>query len=626
VVLIHKDFYLKNNMRRGFGMKICIIKPLRYFIIISFLITGHPSFTQEPAHLLTKLDKQALVFNLERIIPDLMEKAVVPGLSIAVIRDGEILWHKGYGVKNIRTKEPLTDNTVFNAASLTKPLLGYLALKMVEKGELDLDKPMIDYVPLNYLEKMFIRHSIDMEGFKSEWFKKITARMVLSHSSGLPNDYEGEKPHPVLFEPGTRFRYSFDGLYLFQLVIENIKNESFGQVMKTYILEPLGMKNSSMVWEDRYETQCASGHNKFGETDGEFRKYYSGIAPISLYTNAEDYAKFIVAVMNDSGLEKKSVLEMLTPQVKAAENISWSIGFGIEHTENGDAFWQWGDFGIFQNYVIAFKKQKIGLVYFTNSGNGLSICQEIIRRSIGGGKYLWQSWQDYKNYDTPQMQLVRVIAKKGVDEGIKLINEMRLKIPEAVGEDEIISLGNLLLNSGKYKEGIEILKFNRDTYPQSKNIILNLAEAYLRNGEDNPALLNYKKVLELDSKNKTAQIALKMFQFMKVLSERGAKDAASFLFELNRKSPDDYSESLLSGFGYTLLQAQRTNEAIQLFIICTELFPGSSLAYENLGEAHKRQENYELAIKNYKKSLELDPGNLWAAVYLERLERKQTLH
>jgi len=362
-------------------------------VIICHLIAGSQSFAQESAPLKTDSDKKALISELEKVIPQLMKKAEVPGLSIAVIIDGKIIWSRGFGIKNTKTGEPVTDDTIFEAASLTKPFFAYVAMKLVGKGKLDLDTPLIQYTPQNYLEKEYIRHPIDLEGFRRDWFSRITARMVLSHSSGLPNGGP-RKPLPIHFEPGQKYSYSADGYMYLQRIVEHLKGEPLHEIMRKLAIEPLKMKNSSMVWQDIYETQSAVGHDIFSETTGKFRKRKRAHAAASLYTTAYDYARFVVAMLNDVGLKSETVKEMLTPQIDVKEDVFWGLGFGLEHTDSGDAFWQWGDYGIFRNYIVAYKKQKIGVVYLTNSNNGLSIGPEIVqtRKSAVAKIPLWPIW------------------------------------------------------------------------------------------------------------------------------------------------------------------------------------------------------------------------------------------
>ncbi|MFC1724972.1 serine hydrolase [candidate division KSB1 bacterium] len=352
-------------------------------ITIVFFSTVGTVLPQETKELLTKMGKQLLISRLEKNIPLLMDHVNIPGLSIAVIRDGKIIWHKDFGKKNVKTGELVDENTIFEAASLTKPFFAYLVMNMVEKGEIDLDRPLVEYVPKDYLEKKYIGHSFDYKGFNRDWFEKITARMVLSHSSGLPHGGP-RKPLPVLFEPSTKYRYSADGYLYLQRIIEYLRDKPLQEIMKTDVIDPLDMKHSSMVWQKRYESQAAVGHNISGETNGKFRKRKEAHSGASLYTTAEDYAKFVTAIMNNKGLKNETIEKMLTPAINVSGKVYWSLGFGVDKTDNGNAFWQWGDYLIFRNFIYAYKDQKIGVVYFTNSENGLSIGHEIVKLAVGG--------------------------------------------------------------------------------------------------------------------------------------------------------------------------------------------------------------------------------------------------
>ena len=292
-----------------------------FFVLMTcLLVLNCLGQTEKPSPLKTDIDGQVLVSTLEKTIPDLMKKGRIPGLSIAVIQDGSILWTEGFGIKNNKTGEPVEKNTVFEAASLTKPFFAYLVLKLVEAGELDLDKPLVEYIPQDHLEKRYVGHPLDLEGFRSDWFVKITARDVLSHSSGLPHG-EPRKPLPVFFEPGTQWKYSADGYMYLQRVIEFIKGQPLRDIMREMVIEPLEMEHSSMVWRESYEALSAVGHDVFGETSGRFRKRSRAHAGASLYTTAEDYAKFVVAVLNNTGLDLDTVKEMLAPQVECDDNV-----------------------------------------------------------------------------------------------------------------------------------------------------------------------------------------------------------------------------------------------------------------------------------------------------------------
>ena len=168
-------------------MKKCVRGQTLSIFILILLISFTPVAAQETLSQKAGAGNQRLIGKLKELVPELMAKADIPGMSIAVIKDGKIIWTEGFGIKNVRTGEAVTKDTVFEAASLTKPFFAYMAMQLVERGELDLDKPLYEYMPQEDLVKKYIRHPWDMDGFNRDWFRRITARLVLSHSSGLPH-------------------------------------------------------------------------------------------------------------------------------------------------------------------------------------------------------------------------------------------------------------------------------------------------------------------------------------------------------------------------------------------------------------------------------------------------------
>jgi CubicO group peptidase (beta-lactamase class C family) len=135
-------------------------KSVCFIILIGFLIALQSGWAQTAAPLKTDVAKEKLVSELERVVPELMKKGNIPGLSIAVLRDGQLLWTKGFGVKSTKTNEPVTEDTIFEAASLTKPFFAYAAMKMIESGELSLDRPLYEYLPREKIEQG-LEHSLE---------------------------------------------------------------------------------------------------------------------------------------------------------------------------------------------------------------------------------------------------------------------------------------------------------------------------------------------------------------------------------------------------------------------------------------------------------------------------------
>jgi len=320
---------------------------------------------------------ETLVSDLESLIPQRMAEAKVPGLSIALVRDARLLWCQGFGVKSTVSRKPVTADTVFSAQSLGKPILAYAALRLCEKGLIDLDTPLTDYLPEPYLPN-------------EPRLKLVTLRYVLSHTTGFPNWRPEGKPLKILFTPGERFSYSGEGYVYLQKIVEHLVGQPLSEYMKVSLLEPFDMHRSSYVWTDDYEEE-AEGHGRAGKPVGK-PKWTEVNAASSLYSTAADYAKFVAEILHPSKrdsfrLSEEMVNEMLKPQINIYFSISWGLGWGIQHSSSQDSFWQWGQGfteGSFQAFAVGFKKEKLAAIVMTNSSNGLGICEEILLHAIGG--------------------------------------------------------------------------------------------------------------------------------------------------------------------------------------------------------------------------------------------------
>jgi CubicO group peptidase (beta-lactamase class C family) len=488
-----------------------IIKSTLFVLCILFLPISISA--QGVTHLNTNINDRDLIEDLEKAVPELMERAEIPGLSIAVIRGGETIWYKGFGVQNTRTKKSVSVNTVFEAASLSKPVFAYAIMQIVDEGVLDLDTPLIEYLPEKIVEKKIIRHSLSKEGFRIDWFRKITARIVLSHSSGMTNG-KSRQPFPLLFEPGTGFKYSAEGIMYLQLVIEHLTGKQLNDIINEYVFEPLQMNNSSFVWRKKFKNEVAVGHDMIGGTTGKPRKPSRGNAAASLYTTAEDYAKFMLAIMNGTRLKNQTLNEMLTSQINveklaygepnSTKNVFWGLGFGIERTIIGDAFFHWGDNGTFRNYAIGFKNQKIGVVYLANSFHGLSIGRDLTQYAIGitePGLY----WLSYMQYDSAPLMLIHTVLKKGINEVVKLYPEIKERHPDGFNEFMLNAYIYELLRLNKVKEAIVIFEHTVQSFPESSVLYNSLGEAYMKNGDKTLAVKSYEKSLQLNPNNKNAK-------------------------------------------------------------------------------------------------------------------------
>ncbi|HKY04838.1 MAG TPA: serine hydrolase domain-containing protein, partial [Blastocatellia bacterium] len=426
--------------------------------------------TARPAYNSTSLKTtepvESLGPRLEKLISDLMGKAAVPGLSVALVRDGRVAWHKGFGVMNAATGAPVTDQTIFSAASLSKPVVAYAVLKLADAGKIDLDAPLSKYLPKPYIEG-------------DERLSRITARRALSHTTGFPNWRPQGKPLVIHFTPGDRFSYSGEGFVYLQKAVESIVGQPLDDFLRKTVFEPLGMQNSTFIWQERFASQWVSGHNLTGEPVA-INKVSQANAAASLHTTALDYAKFMIAVMTGAGLKKETALEMLTPQIKLAgcinctggnagalsDSLGWSLGWGLQITTDGESIWHWGDNGVHKAYVVAYPKQKAGIVIFANSLNGLSIHHEIIAQAIGGAHPAF-GLLNYESYDSPGRTLLKAILEKGADPAIKEYRAAQSDRASQyrVNEAQMNRLGYQLLGMKRVKEAIEVFKLNVEAYP-----------------------------------------------------------------------------------------------------------------------------------------------------------------
>lgn len=313
-----------------------------------------------------------MIGELEDRITFLMEKHTVPGVSINLIEDWKLVWSEGIGVRSSEYKKQVTPNTVFEAASISKPVFAYAVLGLHERGVLDLDEPLDGYLPDPYVDD-------------DPRLSLITMRQVLCHSTGFQN-WSGEELVEIHFEPGERFSYSGEGYRYLQRVVEALTGLPLEKFVEGALLRPFGMADSSYVWLDGYEGRMAYPHDEEGKA-GELRRRLEAKSSSSLYSTSRDIARFVIEIMEPSGrdaqLSKKTRDEMLKPQVRVNDSVSWGLGWGLQQTNCGYEFWQWGDNVGYKIFVVASKEQGRGVVVLTNGANGLRLCEELVPEVMG---------------------------------------------------------------------------------------------------------------------------------------------------------------------------------------------------------------------------------------------------
>ena len=451
----------------------------------------------DPVATLTQPERLAA---FDSVIPALMDSGGVPGLSMAIVQDSAIVWSRGYGVRSAETGEPVDANTVFEAASLSKPVFAFAVLQLVDQGLLDLDRPLVEYWNYDYVPG-------------DARYKQITARMVLTHSTGFPNWRPRGGDLTIGFEPGERFSYSGEGFGYLQLAIMDMTDQTLQEFVAERVFTPLGMTSSSYTWDDRFESNLAMPHDANGEVGRKSKpRPGRGHAAATLHTTANDFARFLIAVMNGTGLSDSMATAMLTPQIEVDTGVAWGLGIGLQENEVGRALWHWGDNSGYKAYTFAYPDRKLGIVWFTNSDNGQSILQALLAETVGG-EHPAVAWLDYEQYDSPKRPvreaLQTAIDEQGVDATIALYRELKASHPpEAFDEYVLNSLGYRLLGADRVDDAIAIFELNVAEYPDAWNPYDSLGEAYAAAGQLALAIENYQKSVELNPENANGIAAL----------------------------------------------------------------------------------------------------------------------
>tara|TARA_R110002051_G_scaffold201693_1_gene268495 strand:- start:28829 stop:30310 length:1482 start_codon:yes stop_codon:yes gene_type:complete len=311
------------------------------------------------------------IFDNDAEIEKWLKEKKVPTLGLGIIENGQLKQIKVFG--EIKNGVSAPYNTIFNVASLTKPVTAMVALKLVSLEKWDLDEPIHKYWT-----------DPDVAGDPRS--KKLTTRHILSHQSGFPNWRYLNKSNKLnfQFEPGTKYQYSGEGLEYLRIALENKFNKSLDQLANELIFEPLEMTDTKYIWNNKIdEKRMAIGYDS-KEKPYETVKNKTANGADDLLTTVEDYGKFLVSIMNGGGLSEKVFGDMVSHQVVTKNGKHFGLGFEIYNFKNGDYALSHGgaDKGV-QTIFFIFPKTKKGLIIFTNVDDGYKVYEKIISHYLG---------------------------------------------------------------------------------------------------------------------------------------------------------------------------------------------------------------------------------------------------
>lgn len=314
---------------------------------------------------------QSSIFDNDTKIEKWLVENKVPTLGIGVIKDGKLQQVKVFGTIKKDITAPY--NTIFNVASLTKPITAMVALKLVNLGKWDLDEPISKYW-------------IDPDVSKDKNSKILTTRHILSHQTGFTN-WRGNNKDGKLhfkFEPGTKYQYSGEGFEYLRKALERKFHKSLNELASELIFKPLQMTDTNFFWNNKTDiSRFAIGYDTKGMAY-EIEKNKTANGADNLLTTVEDYGKFLTSVMNSDGLSDNLFNEMVKNQVETKNGKHFGLGFEIYGLGNGEYALSHGgsDKGC-QTIVFILPKTKQGLLIFTNVDDGYKVYEKIVKHYLG---------------------------------------------------------------------------------------------------------------------------------------------------------------------------------------------------------------------------------------------------
>ncbi len=477
------------------------------------LLAGVAAFGQDVSVFTSKLDAT---------VPGFLAKYRVPGVGVALISGGEVIYLRGYGQADVAAALPVTAETGFNIGSISKTVAAWGLMKLVEEGKLDLDAPVSRYLT---------RWQIPKSDFNPDG---VTLRRLLSHTAGLslhgypgfgPDDTlpsivaslngatNGSGPVTIIHEPGSKWKYSGGGYTIAQLLVEEVTGMSFEDYMRKSVLGPLGMSNSDYALGPAILAHSAKCYNELGGETPNPR--FTAMAAAGLHTTIEDLAHFACAALADGKgkLAGRGVLKPETIQLMmspATNSPNYGLGYSVDRpnpsvTFNGHG----GSNRGWQAELNVAPATGDGLVLVTNGSNGWAVNARIHN--------LWTDWRYgfKRDFEDPlELTLLNELDAHGLEAAVALYRKAKAEPGKAEGvrESMLNNLGYQLMGQRKLEDAIAIFKLNVEAFPESANTYDSLGEAYMNHGDRELAIWNYKKSLELNPGNDNAKVMLKKLE------------------------------------------------------------------------------------------------------------------
>ena len=470
-------------------------------LLISAMAQAQESF--DPA----MIDKR-----VDEYVVSLMDAYQIPGVALAIVKDNKIYKAKAYGVRNLKTKDPLTAESIFHMASVSKPFSATAIMQLLERGKIGLNDPLIKYLPYFKLD--------------GQRYRDITIKQMLTHTSGIPDvrDYEWDKPQfdagaaeryvrslvneKMIAAPGEKFQYSNMAFDVLADVIAKVSGMTFEDYIKENILNPLEMKESDFLRERiRPELRTSAHVFNLQPQVSEVYPYNRRHAPSScLNASVLEMCNWAIANMNKGVFKGRRILEessydlLFEPQAKIDQNrsigLSWFLDRyrGIKTISHGG-----GDLG-YRSYIIMLPEQSLAVIVASN------FAATPIGNLTFGVVDLMLGYEPPNPTIPISMIMGGTILNSGVAKAIEYYRELKRNQPNSYDfqEAQLNSLGYQLMSMNRLNDAIDIFKLNVEVFPQAYNTYDSLAEAFMKTGNKELAIENYEKSLKLNPQNTNA--------------------------------------------------------------------------------------------------------------------------
>lgn len=463
-----------------------------------------------PAHATTQATAPA---GLDDYLRTKMQNRRIPGMQVAVIRDGRIVFSRSYGKANLQDDVAVTPDTVFSINSATKTFTGVAILQLAQAGKLSLDDPVS-------------RHLADLP---REW-QAITVRQLLNHTSGLPDilvppraqgtgslvgeggeesAWDTVRTLPMAFPTGSAYRYNQTNYVLLGRIIDSLGGVPFTRFIAERQFAPAGMRHAGFgdsrdvtprrAQPYRYPggaTSPAAGalQHAFDEFPAMLR------TGAGINASAEDVAHWLIALQDGRLLDREHLRELWAPgRFNDGRLTSWASGWPLIEREDHPAV---AGIGGRRSAFFVYPRDGLSVVVLTNlaGANPEEFIDEI------AGFYL-PDFSVANGGGLPRnvKALRRGLIARGWDQGVSIVAGLKRQDPDfELREDDLNAWGYRLVTDGQRREGIEVLKLNTVLYPKSGNTFDSLAEAYAISGDREAAIRNYRLSLERDPANRNA--------------------------------------------------------------------------------------------------------------------------